>query len=199
MGNNIEINLIYFPVTTLGPGRRTGVWVQGCSRRCEGCISEHTWNHGEGKTITTDKLADEIMESIKWGADGVTISGGEPFEQYESLLKLLSKLRENGIEDILIYTGFEFCDIEKRFGEVLKYAAVIIDGRFVLGDVTAKVWKGSENQRMHIITKDINLIEKYNYYDKMENRKMQVVQEDDKVIVLGIPKQNDREEIINGN
>ncbi|WP_461325238.1 4Fe-4S cluster-binding domain-containing protein [Bradyrhizobium diazoefficiens] len=45
----ISVSRIHFPVTTLGPGRRLGIWFQGCSIRCPGCISMDTWMEGAGK------------------------------------------------------------------------------------------------------------------------------------------------------
>ena len=37
--SRIRLHRIYYPVTALGPGRRLGIWVQGCARRCPGCLS----------------------------------------------------------------------------------------------------------------------------------------------------------------
>jgi anaerobic ribonucleoside-triphosphate reductase activating protein len=39
-------------------------------------------------------------------ADGITISGGEPFEQPEALIALLSALRKRTSIDILVYSGY---------------------------------------------------------------------------------------------
>jgi len=33
----IAISRAHFPISTLGPGLRLGVWMQGCSIRCKGC------------------------------------------------------------------------------------------------------------------------------------------------------------------
>ncbi|HAU1321526.1 TPA: radical SAM protein, partial [Legionella pneumophila] len=45
----IYISRVHFPVTTLGPGHRIGIWFQGCSIRCPGCISTDTWNINKGE------------------------------------------------------------------------------------------------------------------------------------------------------
>ncbi len=37
---NILLNKAHFPVTVLGPGRRIGLWLQGCTIRCRGCVSQ---------------------------------------------------------------------------------------------------------------------------------------------------------------
>lgn len=41
---NLALSRMHFPVTTLGPGDRIGIWFQGCSIRCTGCISKDTWD-----------------------------------------------------------------------------------------------------------------------------------------------------------
>ena len=43
MSDQIGLNRVHFPVTALGPGRRVGIWLQGCSIRCPGCMSLDTW------------------------------------------------------------------------------------------------------------------------------------------------------------
>lgn len=40
---NIRLSRLHFPVTALGPGERLGIWFQGCSLGCQGCISPDTW------------------------------------------------------------------------------------------------------------------------------------------------------------
>jgi anaerobic ribonucleoside-triphosphate reductase activating protein len=79
---SIALSRLHFPVTTLGPGRRIGIWLQGCSIRCPGCISADTWAAAQGQT-TTEAVVDAI---ILWlpDAEGITVSGGEPFDQPEA-------------------------------------------------------------------------------------------------------------------
>ena len=38
----LALSRMHFPVTTLGPGNRIGIWVQGCTIRCPGCVSADT-------------------------------------------------------------------------------------------------------------------------------------------------------------
>ena len=79
----IFLSRLHFPVTALGPGRRIGLWVQGCSIRCAGCISLDTWAPGKGST-TVAAVAEVIMRWID-EADGLTISGGEPLDQADAI------------------------------------------------------------------------------------------------------------------
>ena len=89
MTASIALSRIHFPVTTLGPGRRIGIWFQGCSIRCPGCISMDTWAPGRGIT-TIDEVVSAIAQWIPT-ADGITISGGEPFDQPVALIELLER------------------------------------------------------------------------------------------------------------
>ena len=72
------VSRLHFPVTTLGPGRRVGLWLQGCSIRCPGCISLDTWDPRVGLVPIADLL--ERIDQLAWEADGLTVSGGEPFD-----------------------------------------------------------------------------------------------------------------------
>ena len=56
-GTPISLSRLHFPVTTLGPGRRIGIWFQGCSIRCPGCISADTWAFRTAAAMVTDVLA----------------------------------------------------------------------------------------------------------------------------------------------
>lgn len=55
----LYLSRIHFPVTTLGPGNRIGIWFQGCSIQCQGCVSVDTWGTGKGGV-----LVNEIMTAI---------------------------------------------------------------------------------------------------------------------------------------
>lgn len=100
----LALSRIHFPVTTLGPGRRLGIWFQGCSIRCEGCISGDTWRFRNG-----DIHPQDIVRSISaWldECDGVTISGGEPFDQATQLRSLLEEIKSRRPTNVLVYSGY---------------------------------------------------------------------------------------------
>ena len=108
--SEINISRLHFPVTTLGPGRRIGVWFQGCSIRCEGCISVDTWRENVGTTSVSDVIAK--LESWLGISEGVTITGGEPFDQPTALIELLRLLRHRGFGNILVYTGYSLAEVQ---------------------------------------------------------------------------------------
>ncbi|MER7764029.1 4Fe-4S single cluster domain-containing protein [Streptomyces sp. NPDC097619] len=86
----IEISGTHFPLRTLGPGRRLGVWFQGCPLACAGCMSRHTWEAGAGRSTTVVELLDLWREALSAGAEGLTVSGGEPLEQADGLAEFLA-------------------------------------------------------------------------------------------------------------
>ena len=62
----------------LGPGRRVVLWVRGCSIGCPGCMTPELWAKVQPRPI--EPLA-EMLSGALQGHEGLTISGGEPFEQ----------------------------------------------------------------------------------------------------------------------
>jgi organic radical activating enzyme len=88
-----------------GPGERVVVWLQGCDLRCPGC-----WNpSSHGFDRSRDKPVDEVGEWILscQGVEGVTVSGGEPFQQALELRLLCEylKLRQPSFS-IGLFTGY---------------------------------------------------------------------------------------------
>lgn len=91
-----------------GPGIRFGVFVQGCSHHCPGCHNPQSQPHNNNKIKTVGELITEIQASRSCSA--VTLSGGEPFEQAESLAELACALKEKKY-NIWCYTGFLYEDL----------------------------------------------------------------------------------------
>jgi len=151
---------ILSPVHSLGPGDRVCLWTQGCKKRCKGCISPELQPYS-GNEIDEDVLAKILIQvARKNNCTGITISGGDPLEQSQALLKLLTLLR-NEFDDILVYTGFELQDIQDGLVGIeakkcLDYLDVLIDGKYI-DELNYKdcVLRGSSNQNIHFINKGI--------------------------------------------
>ncbi len=189
---DILINLIHYPVYTLGVGKRIGVWFQGCSIKCKGCMSKYTWEFDKKYKRDIDEVLKEILS---YPSKKITISGGEPFDQPKALEYFLKKLKLNGFKDILVYTGYEYEEIKDRYNYILKYIDVLISGRFIEGLGTEYIWKGSDNQKMYIFNKKLEKI--YNEYRKeKKNKRLQIVEKNDDIYILGIPYQKDIKEIL---
>jgi anaerobic ribonucleoside-triphosphate reductase activating protein len=139
-----------------GPGDRFVIWTQGCRKHCKNCYNPETWSHYKNNLI----LVDEIFESIKnSSATGVTISGGDPFEQPEELFYLLTKIKQLDLSDgVIVFTGYTIDEIRVReeLNKSLDYIDVLIDGLYVEEKRTLSGLAGSSNQEFYFLTDKIS-------------------------------------------
>lgn len=148
--DTVAINKAHYPVTVLGYGRRIGIWLQGCGIRCKGCVSQDTWERDAGSLVRVHDLVDWCREVAHGELDGVTISGGEPFEQPEALRRLLDELRALTSRlpqpvDVLCYTGLPYRVIRRRHGTILSLLDAIVPEPFV-ERLPLRPLRGSANQ-----------------------------------------------------
>jgi len=141
-----------FPVEGLGPGRRLAIWLRGCGRRCPGCLSPELWEPGEASPV--EGIADTLAPLLP-RADGLTVSGGEPFDQAEALTALITSLRRESDVEVLVYTGYLLEELRARGGAatvLLESIDILIDGPFEESASNTLQWRGSDNQRVHLLT-----------------------------------------------
>ncbi|MEA2029652.1 MAG: 4Fe-4S single cluster domain-containing protein [Campylobacterota bacterium] len=189
----IYIDLIHYPLYVLGPRKRVGVWFEGCSLGCVGCIAQHTWKQSEQNRTTIEEVVKEVSG---YETKRVTISGGEPFEQPKALFALLQALRSNGVNDILVYSGYEYGYLQEHFSEILELIDALIDGRFEQSNESQEVYRGSANQKLYILNEDLRPL--YEAYQSSTKREVQILDKNEQLYLLGIPKIEDSKEIING-
>lgn len=135
-----------------GEGVRTCVFVTGCTHRCPGCFNQEYQDFCAGDLWTQeqeDLVVSYVQESYITGA---TFLGGEPLQNVADLTKLARRLKQElPHKSLWIYSGYTFEEIitSKDKLELLSYADVLVDGRFVedLKDVRLK-FRGSSNQRI---------------------------------------------------
>ena len=104
----IRLHRVYYPVTTLGPGRRLGIWVQGCKKKCPGCLSPEM-QPCVGPLLTVESIVQNIPADIR--PDGLTISGGEPFDQPAGVAELIRWFTDRYTSDVLVYTGYTLAEL----------------------------------------------------------------------------------------
>lgn len=139
-----------------GPGDRFVIWTQGCRKGCKNCYNPETWSHYRNNLI----LVDEIFEDLKnSSATGVTISGGDPFEQPEELFYLLTKIKQLDLSDgVIVFTGFTIDEIRVReeLNKSLDYIDVLIDGLYIEEKRISSGLAGSSNQEFYFLTDKIS-------------------------------------------
>ena len=187
----ILIEYCHCPVLSLGPGRRAGIWVRGCSIHCPGCIAENLWSFDESRARNVVDVASEVEGFFRedGNLNGVTVSGGEPFDQPEALIALLEKLRTKDIRDVLIYTGYDIAGIMRGNPEISELAAAVIGSPFKLGEDTEDAWRGSSNQTLTVF--DRRFSARYEKWRGTKKGPMQIAAFNGRVISIGIPRQAD--------
>ena len=83
-----------------GVGVRDVVFFQGCGKRCKGCHNPDTWDYQGG----CHRFIGDVVKELSDSSNDVTISGGEPIDQFEDLLEFCRQLKETG-KKIWVYTG----------------------------------------------------------------------------------------------
>lgn len=144
------------PVTEVeGPGARYALWVAGCSIRCPGCCNPHLFDAAGGEAIAVSALLEEIR-AVRPRIEGLTLLGGEPFEQAAGLAALAEGAHELGLS-VMTFTGFTLEALRARadfaVDALLAATDVLVDGPYVahLPDARRR-WVGSANQRFHYLT-----------------------------------------------
>ena len=196
----IRLNKAHFPVTTLGYGRRLGLWVQGCSIGCKGCVSQDTWDASGGWAVDVADILAWCDSSRKHEIDGITISGGEPFEQAQALKKLLDALDawRQQLErpfDILCYSGLPLSKIRQGHADILASLDVLIPEPYVAKRTAPGPWRGSSNQPLVPLTQ----LGRARYGDEAQYvedaPRIQVSLEHGAAWFIGIPKPGDLDKL----
>ena len=174
----------HFPVRGLGYGKRVGIWLQGCSIHCSGCVVPETW---EAKLEHRVELSSLLKKLLPWltESDGVTISGGEPFDQSEALLALVSALRVLCSGDLLVYSGYPWPKLRQLHRAVLDRCDVIVSEPFRAAQRGNETLIGSSNQQVNLLTPMAE--SRYRNWSRFEPA-FGVAERDGLVHLAGIPR-----------
>lgn len=141
-----------------GPGIRTTIFVTGCTHKCHNCFNEEYQDFDFGDPWTP-KETDEVIKDLKLDeVKGLTILGGEPFQNEVDLLQVLRDIKKEVQKDIWIFSGYTYEEILKDDNKkkLLEECDVLVDGRFIeaLKDLNLR-FKGSSNQRIIDVQKSL--------------------------------------------
>ena len=137
-----------------GPGARCCIWMQGCSRHCPGCFATATWSTAPRRLMSADDIIS--LTRSQPGIEGITILGGEPFEQPEELAALTAKAWNEQLSTI-VFTGYTYEELlaarNPYWDEALRHTDVLIDGPYIEQQRSfRRPLAGSDNQRFHFLT-----------------------------------------------
>ncbi len=185
----MRVYQIYYPVRTLGYGQRLGIWFQGCKKDCPGCISPEARNYSAGKKLDVSSLFASLPEELI--IDGLTISGGEPFDQLDELYQLVRMFNMRYGDDIVIFTGYtreELRGLKSNLvGKILNSISVLIEGPYIEDLNNGVGMRGSSNQTIIV----------YKHYDRYRNlavqkRELQAFRSRDRIVFVGIPPKEEK-------
>ena len=129
-----------------GPGLRLAIFAQGCPHHCPGCHNPESHDFAGGSD--TEKIIARMDANPL--LDGITLTGGEPFEQPDACRILADAAHARGL-NVWAYSGYTFeqlCAVpEKR--RLLEACDVLVDGPFLLAERSLDLrFRGSKNQRV---------------------------------------------------
>jgi len=151
----LNINSLYHDLHTVHPLERASILhLQGCRKGrtdpCPGCANKDLWSEEPKWLVDAVELADIVIRYA--AAPALSISGGEPLDQYELLCQLLETLSRAHFS-ILMWTGFEMKQVESDFSPILQWLDCIITGPYVEEEkLQTTPFISSRNQEVHCLT-----------------------------------------------
>jgi anaerobic ribonucleoside-triphosphate reductase activating protein len=182
---NWQLNKLQYPVYNLGEGKRIGIWVQGCSLACRECVNQTLWDQIGGKSIPVMDVFNWILE-VNTDYDGITLTGGEPFQQYVQLIAFLHLVKTRTRLSVHCYSGYYLHELEELFPDrlFLKYLDILVDGRFEADLYDSSNIRGSSNQNIYrIVNSQVEKVEAIRGSKKWSVR----VTNDNRIYMAGIP------------
>ncbi len=181
----IRVHQIFFESRANGPGLRTVIFFQGCSLNCPDCINPATHDPSGGKQLDINSIFEEIDKRQEI-IEGITCSGGEPFQQPEGLLAIVigAKHRDLGI---IISTGYEKKELSRKVplsSHILKNTDLLIAGRFHKNERIYEGLRGSSNKCYSFLTN------RYSYAQLSKTHRMEIQIKGNEIIASGIEVKN---------
>ncbi|HWS33599.1 MAG TPA: 4Fe-4S single cluster domain-containing protein [Actinoplanes sp.] len=158
MSEQLTVRLARFleRTTAEGPGVRSAIWVQGCTIRCAGCFNPQLFGTRGGTATDPADLVDRVIAAR---TDGVTLLGGEPFEQAAALAVVAAGVQAAGLT-VMTFTGYEYSflrtsavDGDRAVAALLAHTDLLVAGPFRQDLVDRdRPWLGSTNQEFRHLT-----------------------------------------------
>lgn len=188
------LSRLHYPVSNLGFGVRAGIWFQGCTVRCRGCVSRDTWTFDASRRCDIDAVI-AWLDGLDGPVDGITISGGEPTDQPDALralLEALSPWRAGG--DILMYSGRPSAQLERECPWLWDRVDLLITDPFDAAASGDCALRGSTNQHVHRLSPVAEArypAESFEETYGPQRQQVSIHVDDKSVWMVGIPKAGD--------
>jgi anaerobic ribonucleoside-triphosphate reductase activating protein len=126
------------------------------------------------------------------GADGLTVSGGEPFDQPDVLAAVLQSWRAFSDRSALVFTGREFREISAWLSAHPGLVDAMITGPFRSDLPQTVALRGSDNQRLQVLSERGAEFLEFERPVRQEDRRLDVMfDERGDAWLAGIPARGD--------
>ena len=183
-----KINLAqhYIGTNALGPGFRSAIWVQGCARKCPGCLSPEWAEEKSNVLVAPDELAAIVLQDPS--ITGITLSGGEPFLQATQLREFIVECKKIRDVDVICFTGFTLNELRTSTSLVsaealLSEIDVLIDGPYMKQLDNNVGLRGSTNQNVIHLT---NRLATYDFENCPRTVELHIQKNSD-LLMVGVP------------
>lgn len=183
-----KINLaqLYCGTKALGPGFRAAIWVQGCARKCPGCLSPEWAEEKPNILVAPNELAKIVLHDPS--ITGITLSGGEPFLQATQLKEFIVECKKIRDIDVICFSGFTLNELRSRTllvsaEALLSEIDVLIDGPYVKHLDNDLGLRGSTNQNVIHLT---NRMASYDFENCPRTVELHIQKSSD-LLMVGVP------------
>jgi anaerobic ribonucleoside-triphosphate reductase activating protein len=134
-------------------------------------VNPHLWKFDAGWNARVDELVDVILKS---DVEGITLLGGEPFDQAEECSKLAQQVRLAGM-GVITFTGYQYEDLStsdrQDWESLLEATDLLVDGPYLrdLPEIE-RAWVGSSNQRFLNLTSRYSEVDPATHKNRLEMR-----------------------------
>lgn len=156
MNPTLRVSRFQERTEVLGPGVRAVVWFQGCSLSCPGCMAQSMNDDPAHEAWSPAALAERLCRIA--GIEGITLSGGDPFDQPpEALCAFTEAVRRDSGLSIMVFTGRTLAQLRRQLPPALSERLlasidILVDGPYVEELNDGSLWRGSSNQVVHFLT-----------------------------------------------
>ena len=121
-------------------------------------MAEDTWDPAEGEELPTEQVCERLRTRAARtpALEGITLLGGEPFEQAGPVGEVAQAARALGLS-VIAFTGFTLEELQARadpqVSSLLGLVDLLIDGSYQAARRDfSRPWAGSANQRFLFLT-----------------------------------------------
>jgi len=152
---NIKVDFQIRHTRVEGPGLRYAIWVHEPSSPIRSTVDAHHNDDSHLFQVSAEVIAHEVVNA---GVQGITILGGEPFDQASELADLARLVHAHGLT-VMLYSRYRLSELRSRALNdrgvrlLLSHTDLLVSGS--LGQWApdqARRWVGSVNQQLHFLS-----------------------------------------------